>query len=170
MPVLDSLCLSSIRRASPRYPVLVLDMLCLSSIRCVCLKYPVLVLDTLCLSSIGCACPQYDVPVLDTLCLSSIGCACAQYAVPVLSTLCLSSIRCACRKYVELAFRCACQPIRNRILTLIPLYLRVILRWSRTTGTRKSCHGLPWSLPCGTETVRDNLVEILQNQLPENQD
>ena len=26
------------------------------------------------------------------------------------------------------------------------------------------------TLPCGTETVRDNLAEILQNQQPENQD
>ena len=50
-----------------RYAVPVLDTLCLSSIRCACSRYPVLVFNTLYLSSIPCACLQYVVPVLNTL-------------------------------------------------------------------------------------------------------
>ena len=92
----------------PRYAVPVLDTLCLSSMRCGCPRYAVPVRDTLCMSAIRCACPKYAMPVLNTLCLSLIRSACPKYAVPVLNTLCLSAIRCACPKYVELSFRCAC--------------------------------------------------------------
>ena len=71
-------------------------------------RYAVAVLDTLCLSSMQCGCLRYAVPVLDTLCLSAIFCACPKYAVPVLNTL---------------SWRFAVPvPIRNCILTLIPLY------------------------------------------------
>ena len=90
--VLDTLILSSIRCACPRYAVPVRDTLCLSAIRCACPRYAVPVRDTLCLSSIRCACPKHAVPVLDTLCLSAIRCACPRYAVPVRDTLCLSLI------------------------------------------------------------------------------
>ena len=93
------------------------------------------VLDTLCMSSIRCACPWYVDPVLNTLCLSLIRCACPRYAVPVLdslshygSSLSLSSTRCACPRYAvpvlnTLSWPFAVPvPLRNRILTLIPLY------------------------------------------------
>ena len=58
VPVLDTLCLSSIRCAGSRYPVLVFNTLCLCTIRCACPEYPVLVLGTLCLCSKGCSCPR----------------------------------------------------------------------------------------------------------------
>ena len=66
--------------------------------------------------------PQYAVPVLDTLCLSSI-----RWAV---LSLCLSSIRCSSSRYAvpvvnTLSWPFAVPvPIRNWILTLIPLYTR----------------------------------------------
>ena len=79
----------------------VLNTLILSSIRCACPRYAVPVRDTLCLSAIRCACPRYAVPVLDTLSCPkyvelAFRCACLQHAVPVLNALCLSSLRCAC--------------------------------------------------------------------------
>ena len=65
---------------------------------------------------IRCACPRYAVPVLDTLShygsslsLSSTRCACPRYAVPVLNTL-------------SWPFAVPV-PLRNRILTLIPLHM-----------------------------------------------
>ena len=140
-------------------PVPVLDTLCLSSMQCGCPRYAVPVRDTLCMSAIRCACPKYAMPVLNTLCLSSIRCACPKYAVPVLDTLCLSAMRCACPKYVELSFRCASSryavpvvntlswpcsvpvPIRNWILTLIPLYIPNIQLSTRT-------HPYSWNLIC----------------------
>ena len=66
--------------------------------------------DMLCLSSIRCACPQCDVVVLDMPCLSAIRCAFPKYAVPVLNTL-------------SWPFAVPV-PIRNWILTLIPLYTK----------------------------------------------
>ena len=59
-----------------RYAVPVVDTLCLSSIRCARSRYPMLVFNTLGLCTILCAGPEYRVLVLGTLCPCSIGCAC----------------------------------------------------------------------------------------------
>ena len=107
MPVYDTLFLSSICCARPQYAVPVLDMLCLCSIGCACPRYPALAFNTLCLCSIGCACHKYAV-VCSIHAVPPIRCACPQYAVPVLNTL-------------SWPFAVPV-PIRNRILTLIPLY------------------------------------------------
>ena len=101
--------------ACPQHAVLVVNRPCLSSIRCACLQYVVRALDTLCPSSILCACAKDPVlaalPVLDRLRLSKIRYACPRYAVPVLNTL-------------SGPFAVPV-PIRNRILTLMPLYRTV---------------------------------------------
>ena len=81
--------------------------------------------DMLCLSPIRCACPQCDVVVLDTPYLSAIRCAFPKYAVPALNTL-------------SWPFAVPV-PIRNRILTLIPLFSFSLI----SKGDRVA---LPWSI------------------------
>ena len=83
----------------------------------------------LCLSLFGCACLCYAVPVRIGLCLSLLRCAYPYWALPVFVTLCLSVLGCACLCYAVPNRVQLCWPLRvpllfrNRILTLIPLYI-----------------------------------------------
>ena len=81
------------------------------------------------LSLFCCACLCYAVPVRIGLCLSLLRCAYLYWAVPVFVRLCLSLLGCACLCYAVPNRVQLCWPLRvplvfrNRILTLIPLYM-----------------------------------------------